>query len=117
MSVSKGDDDDKSASEQAAEPKALSQELGNVQSPASVWLPQPDVSDKVSLQYTGHPRAAFEHSCLSDCTNDFIPNGNREGSIQKGALAKLPSLICLASGQADLLSYLSMFVSEVCHLA
>ena len=49
MSVSKGDDDDKSAIEQAAEPKALSQELGNVQSPASVWLPQPDGSDKVCL--------------------------------------------------------------------
>ena len=50
MSVSNSNEEDKSASEQAAEPKALSQELGNVQSPASVWLPQPDASDKVSLK-------------------------------------------------------------------
>ena len=47
MSVSNESADDKSASEEAAEPNLLSQELGNVQSPASVWLPQPDISDKV----------------------------------------------------------------------
>ncbi len=47
-SISQDSGDDKSASEEAAEPKILSQELGNVQSPASVWLPQPDTTDKVT---------------------------------------------------------------------
>ena len=51
VKVSKGDDKgSENPSEEAAGPSVLTQELGNVQSPASVWLPQPDVSEKVSNQ-------------------------------------------------------------------
>ncbi|KAK9842132.1 hypothetical protein WJX84_007001 [Apatococcus fuscideae] len=51
VKVSKGDDKgSENPSEEAAGPSVLTQELGNVQSPASVWLPQPDVSEKNKLR-------------------------------------------------------------------